>query len=398
MMDLILVAVLLGVGSDGYVPKRTYVDPDHLPAPYQTPSKKLSPVAIRGHGDPKIKLPPGFSAKVFARLAMSPRNLAVAPNGDVFVVESYQGKVRVLWDFDRDGVSDGSQVFTDGLKLPFGIAFHGDDLYVANTDSVVRFPYRSGLRRSDAPGEKIVKGIPSRGYRQHWTRNIAFSPDGSRMYLTVGSETDKSPEPTPRGTVLVYDTKDWKRRVFASGLRNPVGLAIRPGTEEVWATCVERDFYGDDLVPDFFARLTDGAFFGWPYYYIGRHPDPFNRKRKAPNTNVKIPETLFTAHSVPLGMCFYTGSQFPEEYRGDAFVAMRGSNNRSRMSGYMIARIDFRDGKPVPGYEHFATGWSQSETSPNVYGRPTGVAVGSDGSLFVADEVGRVIWRITYRG
>jgi glucose/arabinose dehydrogenase len=230
----------------------------------------------------------------------------------------------------------------------------------------------------------------------HWTRNILFSPDGKWLYLSVGSETNRSVEQSPRASLMRVKTSDWSMKPFATGIRNPVGLTFRPGTEELWMTCVERDYMGDDLVPDFITQVKEGQFYGWPWYYIGKNRDPRIPTKGAPKTPVTIPDVLVTSHSVPLGMLFYTGSQFPEKYRGDLFVAMRGSTNRREMAGYQLIRIDFEKGVRKPGYSSFAEGWIPDRKSPNVYGRPVGLAQMQDGSMLVADEGAGMVWRISY--
>jgi glucose/arabinose dehydrogenase len=226
---------------------------------------------------------------------------------------------------------------------------------------------------------------------------LAFDPAGKKMYLTVGSKTDFQPEPAPRATIQQYNPDGSGRRTYATGMRNPVGIAFHPQTGELWSTCVERDFLGDDLVPDYVTRVRDGQFYGWPWYYMGNHVDPRYRNRR-PKRPVAVPDIPVTAHSVPLGLIFYTGRQFPAEYRGDAFVAMRGSTNRRVLSGYKVARIRFKNGRHVPGYEDFITGWAPNPRKRTVYGRPVGLVQAGDGSLLVSDEAGHRIWRVTYRG
>jgi glucose/arabinose dehydrogenase len=379
-------------------PKTHLILPDKLPKPYHTKSVRAAPTVIRTKQDAPLKVPPGFHIKPFAIGLNSPRWLHVLPNGDVLVAESYQGRIRLLRDSNGTGVANEYHRFATGLNLPHGMALQNGHLYIANTNSVVRFPYKAGQTKLVNP-QTVVRNIPSRGWRQHWTRNILFTQDGKHFYLTVGSESNKSPEPPPRATIMRYNADGTGARVFASGLRNPVALCFKPGTDELWTTNVERDYMGNDIVPDFVTSVREGDFFGWPWFYIGNKPDPQLAHRNPPkNPNVRVPDVLVNAHSTPLGMVFYEGGMFPQEYSGDAFVAMRGSTNRLPRSGNKIIRIRNRDGKLGPEYEEFITGWVPDATKNGVYGRPVGVAVWTDGSLLVSDEAGHKLWRVTYVG
>lgn len=370
--------------------------PKDLPRIGATTSKITTPKLVPRPMGENLKLPKGFKAAVYARGLKAPRWLCVLPNGDVLVVESNRNRVSLLTDKNKDGVAETPTVFASGLNLPFGIALHKNYLYIANTGNVIRYPYQSGQTKVEGKPEVIVANIPQRGYNMHWTRNLIFSPDQSTMYLTVGSETNKDIEEAPRGTILKLNPDGSGQKIFATGLRNPVGLAFQPGTSKLWTTCVERDFMGDDLVPDFITSVEEGDFFGWPWYYIGKNRDPQHANKKAPTKPVKIPDVLTIAHSVPLGIHFYTGSMFPAEYKGDAFVAMRGSTNRRVRSGYEVARIRFKDGKLVPGYETFISGWTTDRKKREVYGRPVGLAQMADGSMLLTDEGAGLVYRITY--
>ncbi|HVL39669.1 MAG TPA: PQQ-dependent sugar dehydrogenase [Fimbriimonadaceae bacterium] len=375
--------------------KRHLILPADVPPPYHTPSRGKQASFIRGKGDAPLKAPPGFRIQVFARGLRSPRNLYALPNGDLLVTESYQHRIRLLRDSDGDGRAETTTVFASGLRLPYGIALRGDWLYVANTDSLVRFRYTPGALKAGAK-EALVRGIPSKGWRQHWTRNIAFSPDGSKLYLSVGSESNKSPEAPPRATIQEYDTTTWRPRTFATGLRNPVGLAFRPGTGDLWTTCVERDYMGDHFPPEFVTRVRQGDFFGWPWYAVGNRLDPQLARRNPPKKPVAMPDVLLPAHSVPLGLVFYQGSLFPSSYHGDAFVALKGGRNSLERHGYKVVRIRFEDGKLVHGFEDFITGWLPSPRSNSVWGQPVGLAVGRWGELFISDETGHKVWRVTF--
>jgi glucose/arabinose dehydrogenase len=374
---------------------RTFISPNNLPKPYAVKSKITIPKVMRGKSAP-LRGPDGFKIEVFATGLQSPRKLCIAPNGDVFVVESYRGKVKLLRDTDGDKRADKTLLFADRFNLPYGIAIRGNFLYVANTNSVVRFPYQVGQTKGEK-GELVVENIPSFGYNQHWTRNLAFSPDGKQLLVTVGSGTNKGVEKNPRGTIQAYDLEGKNQGAVATGLRNPVGLAFRPGTNDLWATCVERDFIGDDLVPEFVTHIEKGDFFGWPWWFIGKNRDPKVPLAGAPKKPVQIPDVLLTAHSVPLGIAFYNATMFPQEYRGDAFIALRGSTNRRIRSGYKIVRLDFQNGRLTPGYVDFITGWVPDRKKKEVFGRPVDVAVWTDGSLLVVDEGAHCIYRVSYR-
>ena len=326
--------------------------------------------------------------------------LAEAPNGDVFISDSFANRIIVLRDADGDGIADKRFVFTDKAVQPFGLVFFRNWLYVANTNSVVRFLYRPGQTEAAGEPEKIID-LPGQGYRQHWTRNIAISPDGKRLFVTVGSESNVDIEADPRrAAISVYDTDGKNHRVFAGGLRNPVGIDFNPVTGELWTAVNERDRLGDDLVPDYVTSVKDGGFYGWPYLYIGRNVDPRRKDdvKQSHLENVIVPDVLVESHSAALGLVFYEAGMFPAEYRGDAFVAFHGSWNRQKLTGFKVVRIRFgKDGKPVAnGYEDFLTGWLPDPASTDVWGRPVGLLVLRDGSLLVTDDGANKIWRITY--
>lgn len=379
-------------------PARYQINPAELPPPFHTESARNPPRVVPRPEGARLNLPPGFSVEVFAEGDfVEPRWMALAPNGDVFVADSRPGKIHVLRDTNSDGWPDARFVFAEGLTQPLGMAFHGGYFYVANTNAVVRFAYKSGQTKAAGPPEKIAD-LPGLGYRQHWTRNVIFRPDGKKMYVSVGSESNVSVEPEPmRAAITEYNPDGTGKRIFASGLRNPVGLAFYPGTHTLWTTVNERDGLGDRLVPDYLTSVRDGAFYGWPYAYIGRNVDP-RRKGERPELVEKtiVPDLLIESHSAALGLVFYDGKAFPEEYRGDAFVALRGSWNRSEPTGYKIIRVPFRNGKPVGHYEDFLTGWLTEGENAAVWGRPVGLLVNADGSLLITDDGANKIWRVTY--
>jgi glucose/arabinose dehydrogenase len=375
------------------------IDPSKLPAPFHTQSARRQSRIVPQPADAKLHVPRGFRVNVFAEGNFSePRWMTLAPNGDVFLADSRANSVILLRDKDKDGVAEERSVFSAALSQPFGMAFHRDWLYVANTDSVVRFRYRSGQTQADGPPEKIVE-LTEGGYRQHWTRNIIFSKDGTKMYVSIGSATNVSVESDPRrAAISVYDPDGKDHRIYASGLRNPIGLAWNPKTGELWTAVNERDGLGDDLVPDYITSVREGGFYGWPYSYIGQNEDP-RRKGENPDLVKKaiVPDVLLTSHSAALGIVFYSGRMFPREYQGDAFVALHGSWNRQKLTGYKVIRVRFRDGKLLGNqYEDFISGWLPDENSNEVWGRPVGLLVAADGSLLITDDGAKKIWRVSY--
>ncbi len=381
--------------------ERIRITVNDLPEPFATESARQGPKDIDRPDNARLRVPEGFEVNIFCENLPKARMMAFAPNGDLFVVQSKENKVSVLRDGNGDGAAD--EVFTfakgkkDGLDQPFGIAFREGHFYVANTDGVVRFAYRTGQTKADGKGEAFITGITPGGYNQHWTRNILFHQD--KLFLSVGSDSNVDIEELPRASIQVFDLDGKNQRTYASGLRNPVGLAINPQTGDLWTNVNERDHLGDDLVPDYATRVQEGGFYGWPYVYLtAKKPDPRRQEpRPAQVQQTLTPDVLYTAHSAALGLDFYTGDAFPEAYRGDAFAALRGSWNRSEATGYKIVRIPFgADGEPEGGYEDFLTGWLTDPQKPAAWGRPVGIKAGPDGALYVADETGGVIWRVRY--
>jgi glucose/arabinose dehydrogenase len=380
-------------------PAVTSIDPAKLPAPFETKSVNRSSRVVPQPDDAKLYLPKGFKINVFAEGNFrEPRWMALAPNGDVFLADSRANSVIVLRDANKDGVAEERFVFSDKLSQPFGMAFYKDWFYVANTNSIVRFKYRSGQTAAESEPERLVELTPG-GYNQHWTRNILFSPDGSKMYVSIGSATNVSVETDQRrAAVSVYDPDGKNHRIYASGLRNPIGLAWNPKTGQLWTAVNERDGLGEDLVPDYITSVKDGGFYGWPFSYIGPNEEP-RRKGEKPDLvrQAIVPDVLITSHSAALGIVFYTGKMFPKEYQGDAFVALHGSWNREKLTGYKIIRVRFKDGKLVGNaYEDFVSGWLPDENSRDVWGRPVGLLVAADGSLLITDDGGNKVWRVSY--
>ncbi|MGB7069774.1 MAG: sorbosone dehydrogenase family protein [Pyrinomonadaceae bacterium] len=374
-------------------------DPMKLPQPFHTESARRNSRVIVQPENAKLFTPKGFKINVFASGGFrNPRWMALAPNGDVLVADSLANSVILLRDSNRDGVADQRFNFTDKVTQPFGMAIHKDWLYVANTDSIVRFKYKKGQTAAVSEPERIVE-LTGGGYNQHWTRNILFSPDGTRLFVSIGSATNVNVEYDPRrAAISVYDPNGKNHRIFASGLRNPIGLSWNPKTGELWTAVNERDGIGDELVPDYATSVKEGAFYGWPYSYIGQNEEP-RRKGERPDLVRKaiVPDVLFTSHSAALGIQFYSGKMFPKEYQGDAFVAFHGSWNRQRLTGYKVVRIRFKDGKLIKNaYEDFVTGWLPDENSNQVWGRPVGLLVAADGSLLITDDGANKIWRVTY--
>jgi glucose/arabinose dehydrogenase len=352
-------------------------------------------------------VPNGFEVTLFASELETPRYLLTAPNGDIFVAESYAGRIRVLRDADGDGRPEVNQPFATGLRQPFGLAFYPpgpspEYLYVANTNGIVRFPYRDGdLKARSRPMH--VADLSSGGRLTgggHWTRDIVFSKDGNRLFASIGSKTNvddetTQPEERDRARILQFNPDGSNRKVYAWGLRNAVGIAIHPETGELWASVNERDGLGDDLVPDYITRVREGGFYGWPWYYLGKRQDPRHPGARPDLADkVLLPDVLVQAHSAPLQMIFYTGDQFPDDYRGDAFVALHGSWNRAKRTGYKVVRVPLDRGRPKGVYEDFLTGFVTP--AGNVWGRPVGLAVMKDGSLLVSEDANDSIWRVTY--
>jgi len=407
MIRRVLAAGVLGVALTAVIAAQTKTvpRPPAQPAGQQPPGESAAPDGYQPLpawlGQTRAPAPAKsetFTVDTFAEGGFTePRWMALAPNGDVFLSDARSGKIIVLRDANKDGVAEERFVFVEAMKQPFGIAFWRGYVYIGNTDAVIRFTYKPGQTKAEGTPEKIAD-LPGRGYREHWTRNILFSRDGKKMYVTVGSETNVSVEQEPmRAAIIEFNPDGTGKRIYASGTRNPIGLAWLPGTSTLWAAVQERDRLGDDLVPDFVTEIKDGGFYGWPYAYMG-FEDP-RRKGERPDLVQKTitGNVLIQAHSAILGMVFYQGSMFPRDYRGDAFVALHGSWNRNERTGYKIIRIRFRNGKPVGGYDDFLTGWMLDPKSKDVWGRPVGLLVLNDGSMLITDDGANKIWRVTYR-
>jgi len=400
LLPLLLSATALAAPLDQRPGTRIEVRPGDLPAPYATRSAANPPQAVARPGDATLRVPDGFEATLFAAGLRHPRWLAVAANGDVLLSEPGAETITLLRDADGDGVAEFRAPFLSGFPNLRGLAIHGDSLYITDERRVWRLPYRAGETRNSARPRPLT-GVRSLGTGGgHWSRNIAFAPDGRHFYVTVGSRSNIAEERPPRATVQRFDADGGGQQTFADGMRNPIGIAFRPGDDAPYVVVNERDGMGDELVPDYLARLVPGAFYGWPYAYIGANPQPdFADKRPDRVAASIVPDLLFESHSAPLGLVFYDGEQFPADYRGDAFVALRGSWNAGRPRGYVVVRVPFDGDRPAGHYEIFASGfWHAGSGSAEVWGRPAGLAVTADGSLLIADDTGGTVWRIAYTG
>ena len=388
----------------GAVHKITVAD---LPQPYATRSVDNGPSLVARPAAAWPQTLPGFKVTQYASGLDSPRLIRRAPNGDLFVSESEPGRIKVLRGLAPGGRAQTVEVFAAGLQEPFGIAFYppGPDpsyVYVANTGSVVRFAYQSGDLKARGPRQVIVPDLPGGGRLRgggHWTRDLAFALDGKKMYVSVGSysnvdDTDGNPDEFHRANILEFNPDGSGIRVFAWGIRNPVGIAVHPQTGELWTSVNERDGLGDNLVPDYITHVQDGGFYGWPWFYMGGNQDP-RHKGKHPELKSKVvtPDVLLQPHNASLEMTFYDGEQFPAEFRGDIFAAEHGSWNKSVRTGYEVIRVPMKGGHAAGEYHDFLTGFVTPDG--RVWGRPVGVAVAQDGSLMVTDDGSGTVWRVS---
>ncbi len=370
------------------------VSPDSLPAPYATPAIDNSSHVVARPAGTMPSAPDGFTVSVYASGLSNPRWMAVAPNGDVFLAEPNAGKITLL-----RGVDSARTVttFATGFDKPHGLAFHDGALYVGDVKAVWRIAYKVGDTKGGA--RTRVTSQADLGIGGHFTRDLAFGPDG-KLYIGIGSnENIDDQEPAFRAAVDTVNA-DGSLAVFASGIRNAVGLAFYPGTGDLWVTVNERDGLGDGLVPDYLTRVRQGAFYGWPYAYTGRNPDPvYGKKRPDMVAKSVTPDLLFQSHSAPTGLVFYDANQFPAGYKGDAFISLHGSWNSGKPTGYKVVRVHFANGRPAGGYDNFLTGFHVDDTNPaEVWGRPAGLAIARDGSLLVADDAGKTVWCVSYKG
>jgi glucose/arabinose dehydrogenase len=377
-----------------------------LPQPYATESAGNPPKDVSKPANMWPKAPAGFEVQLYANEGMTePREIRTAPNGDLFLADSKKGQIDIFRGITKDGKPQQRSVFATGLKQPFGIAFYPNGgnpqwVYIGNTNSVVRFAYRNGDLKATGRAEVVIPNIPSGG--GHWTRDLAFSANGKRLFVAVGSASNVDDPDTHRAefhraNILEFTPEGKFVKVYAYGIRNPVGIAVNPSTEQLWCSVNERDALGDNLVPDYITSVKEGGFYGWPYYYMGDHQDPrLVGKHPELKDKVIVPDVLLQPHNASLEMTFYEGDQFPKQYKGDIFAAEHGSWNRSIRAGYEVIRVPLNDGKASGVYQDFITGF----VTPNgdAWGRPVGVAVAPDGSLMFSDDVSKSIWRVVYTG
>jgi len=393
--------------SPGTVHKITAAD---LPPPFTTKSVDDGPRLVDRPRDAWPQAPAGFKVELYASQLDHPRLIRTAPNGDLFVAESRAGRIKVLRGARPDGKAQTVETFASGLQLPFGIAFYPpgpnpEYVYVANTGAVVRFPYENGRLKPNGPPHVVVPDLPGGGMLRgggHWTRDIAFSLDGKKMYISVGSrsnndDTDNNEAEFHRADILEANPDGTGLKIFASGIRNAVGIAVHPQSGALWASVNERDELGDNLPPDYITQVQEGGFYGWPWYYIGGNQDP-RHKGKHPELKDKVivPDLLVQPHNASLEMVFYEANQFPQEYRGSIFAAEHGSWNRAARTGYEVIRVPMTGARATGEYEDFLTGFVTPDGK--VWGRPVGVAVARDGALMVSDDGSSSIWRVTHIG
>jgi glucose/arabinose dehydrogenase len=386
------------VPTEPLVPESILIDVNSLPSPSTATSVSQPANVIPIPEEPLLQVPEGFSVNVFVENLNSPRWMTETPTGDILVTETADNEIILLRDLDGDGDADSSQVFANaenGVNSPFGMVFTEDAFFLANTDGVLKFPYTDGQTQLEGIGE-LITSLPVGG---HWTRNIALSPDGEKLYIAIGSESNVSPEPLPRASIQVMNLDGTELQTFAFGLRNPVGLDFHPVTHQLYTTVIERDGLGNDLVPDFLTGVEQGEFYGWPYSYLSPNlPDP-RRLNENPNlvAQTQTPDVLFQAHSTPLGLQFYEGETFPESYENGAFVAFRGSWNRDPGTGFKVVFVPFDiAGNPTGGYQDFLTGFLTDPETTTTWGRPTGLQTLSDGSLLITEESNNRIYRVQY--
>lgn len=429
LLGAVLISFLLtGCGDEATLPVEAGTGPDPaLPPPVHTMLPTVLLAHAKGWPDgARPKAAPGLAIRAFAKDLDHPRWLYVLPNGDVLVAESSAppqpalsrglmnwlmrmgmrwagadvpsaNRITLLRDADGDGEVETRTAFLTGLNSPIGMALVGNNFYVANTDGVVRFPYREGATEMTAKGETIA-GLPAGPVNLHWVKNIVASPDGRRLYASVGSNSNVGERgmvhEEGRAAIHEIELATGASRLFASGLRNPVGLAFHPESGVLWTTVNERDELGSDLVPDYMTTVKDGGFYGWPYSYYGDHLDP-RAQPQQPELVAKaiVPDYALGPHTASLGLAFYDGTLFPARYSGGAFIGQHGSWNRNPPSGYRVIFVPFEGGRPSDNPEDILTGFLSKDG--DAYGRPVGVAVDKSGALLVADDVGNTVWRVT---
>jgi glucose/arabinose dehydrogenase len=399
---------------------RSQISPDELPPPKSSSIVTNRPLTLPYAGQvPQV--PPGFKATAFATGLVNPRRLLVLPNGDVLVAEQNVGHLTLLRGSDGDGHAAWIERHVEDLNKPYGLAWRDGYVLVADQDGIWQVPHQIGALRAGRPQQQKVDQVPPEDRKPvpgaygaemitkkgvfgivqgHQNRHLAIDPKTGVLFVGVGSSGNLGVEPDPKATIQRFDADGSNQTTYASGTRNPTTLAFHPQSGELWAGVQERDGLGDHLPSDFLIRVQEGGFYGWPYAYIGRHPQPGFAHRAPDKVEATItPDLLFEAHSSVLDLVFYDGDQFPPEYKGHAFVALKGSWNRSEPTGYKVVHVPFTDGRPEGYYENFVTGfWASGERRAEVWGRPAALAVTKDGALLIADDTGGTIWRVSYVG
>jgi glucose/arabinose dehydrogenase len=403
--------------TSGYIP-------DTLADPYATPSAKNFSKVVGWKDGNTPKAPQGFTVTKFADGFDHPRWIYVADNGDIFVAESNTvlkgllkvgakisrkiktqhigesaDRITLFKDADKNGVPENRSTFLENLKQPFGMLIIGNYFYVGNTDALKRFPYKEGTSNIKDTGTTILS-LPAGKHNQHWARNIILNKAHDKIYIAVGSSSNVAEhgleEEIRRANILEVNTDGTNERIYAYGLRNPVGMDWEPETNKLWTAVNERDELGDELVPDYLTSVKDGGFYGWPFMYLGDHIDPRWKNQKGPESKAILPEVLLGSHTASLGLAFYNKNKFPSKYHNGAFIAQHGSWNRSILSGYKVVFVPFNNGKPSGPPEDFLTGFVSNLDKSEVYGRPVCVALLADGSMLVTDDVTNTIWRVAY--
>jgi len=398
---------------------------DSLAQPYATGSAKNFSKVVGWKEGQMPTAPDGFVVSKFADGLNHPRWIYVAENGDVFVAQSNTilkgikkigakisrkiktqhigesaNQILLFRDFDQNGIPRKKYIFLQGLNQPFGMLILKNHFYVGNTDALMEFDYHEGDTAITASGKKIVS-LPAGKYNRHWTRNIITNHAGNKIYIAVGSGTNVAEEGLDneirRASILEVNIDGSGEKIYASGLRNPVGMAWAPGTNTLWAAVNERDELGDELVPDYLTSVKEGGFYGWPFSYFGQHDDPRMSRLQNPDLVSRAikPDIPLGSHTASLGLIFYNKKSFPTRYHGGAFVTQHGSWNRSVISGYKVIFIPFNEGRPSGKPEDFLTGFVENQSTSEVHGRPVGIAVTNDGSILISDDTSNTIWKVS---
>ncbi|MDB5191234.1 MAG: repeat containing protein [Segetibacter sp.] len=421
------IIIFASCNSASKTPTPTSYQADSLPAPNETKSTTLFSKVIKWPKDKTPVAPVGFIVKRFADGLDHPRWIYQAANGDIFVAESNTilsgikklgasihpkirthgygesaNRITIFKDNNQDGIYESRSAFLEGLNQPLGMLVLNNYFYVANTDGLVQYPYTSVAPHISGAGKKIVS-LPAGGYNNHWTRNIIANKQGTKIYISVGSGSNNAEHgmenEVRRANILEVNPDGSGERIYASGLRNPVGMAWAPGTETLWTAVNERDNLGDELVPDYLTSVQSNGFYGWPYAYFGTHEDPRMKEQPRPDLVAKsiVPDVSLGSHTASLGLAFYDKTAFPSQYHNGAFIGQHGSWNRSSLSGYKVAFVPFKDGWPAGKPIDFLTGFIKDLNATQVYGRPVGVTVLLDGSMLVADDVSGIVWQVSVK-